>query len=201
MSALIFDTETNGKCDFKLPPSHPSQPRIVQLAAQLIDEDWKIRGELNLIIRPDGWTIPEEVAKIHGITTAIAMRYGVPIELALEAFFKLYAFESHEDEPVYVAHNLDFDSLLIASEKYRLGASGDGSQIRRYIQSSGFCTMKAMTPICRLPGSYGFKWPQLQEAHQHCFGSGFDGAHDAMADVRACGAVYRWLKEGNKQTV
>lgn len=196
MSILVFDTETSGKCDFKLPPSHPSQPRIVQLGAQLIDEDWKIRGELNLIIRPDGWTIPDEVVKIHGITTEIAMRYGVSIAMALAAFDRL---SEAQDEPVYVAHNLDFDSLLIAVEKYRLGASGDGSLIRRRIQSSGFCTMHAMTSICRLQGNYGgFKWPQLQEAHQHCFGSGFDGAHDAMADVRACGAVYRWLKERDK---
>lgn len=29
----------------------------------------------------------------------------------------------------------------------------------------------------------------------------FDGAHDAMADVRACARVYRWLMERAKPNV
>lgn len=62
-----------------------------------------------------------------------------------------------------------------------------------------FCTMKAMTPVCKLHGNYGdFKWPKLQEAHKHAFGVEFDGAHDALADVRACARVYRWLMEQRK---
>jgi DNA polymerase III epsilon subunit-like protein len=51
--------------------------------------------------------------------------------------------------------------------------------------------MKATTSICKLPGKYGdYKWPKLQESHLHFFGKEFEGAHDAMADVRACAAVY-----------
>ena len=52
--------------------------------------------------------------------------------------------------------------------------------------------------MCQLPGKFAgkFKWPNLQEAHQHAFGKPFDGAHDAMADLRACKDVYFWLKNG-----
>lgn len=48
--------------------------------------------------------------------------------------------------------------------------------------------------ICKLPGQYGdWKWPKLTEAYQHAFGKTFDGAHDALADVRACKDVYFYL--------
>lgn len=44
-------------------------------------------------------------------------------------------------------------------------------------------------------GMKGFKSPNLQEAYKHFFGVEFEGAHDAMADVRACKDVFFKLKE------
>jgi DNA polymerase III epsilon subunit-like protein len=38
-----------------------------------------------------------------------------------------------------------------------------------------------------------FKWPKLTEAYRHCYDRDFDGAHDALADVRATADVFRWL--------
>jgi DNA polymerase III epsilon subunit-like protein len=50
------------------------------------------------------------------------------------------------------------------------------------------CTMLSSVDFCQLPGRYGsFKWPQLQELHKILFGKEFDSAHDALADVVACG--------------
>lgn len=34
------------------------------------------------------------------------------------------------------------------------------------------------------------KWPTLQELHTFLFGVGFEGAHDALVDVRACAKCY-----------
>lgn len=31
------------------------------------------------------------------------------------------------------------------------------------------CPMKICTPICKLPGYYGYKWPKVQEAYDHFF--------------------------------
>jgi len=39
-------------------------------------------------------------------------------------------------------------------------------------------------------GRTNYKNPSLQEAYRHLFGRNFVGAHDAMADVRACRDVY-----------
>lgn len=185
---LAFDTETTGKADFRAPSTATHQPYIVQLGAILFDNDWTVRGEINLIIRPEGWRVPEEAAAIHGITNEIAAKFGVHVSEALSCFRSFFAAAD-----VCVAHNLSFDALVIGAAVTRLtqcvGFQGE-------IMDKGFCTMEAMTPICQLTGNYGdYKWPKLQEAYRHAFNEDFQGAHDAMADVRACARIYRWLTE------
>lgn len=180
---LFFDTETTGKADFQSRPDASHQPRIVQLACLLIDDtaDWEEVAHFNLIIKPDGWTIPEEASAIHGITTERAALCGVPEIVALQVFDCLLM-----QSTIACAHNFSFDCFMLSR----------GSTIRRReLEKRIYCTMESMTSVCKLPGKYGFKWPKLQEAHTHCFGSEFDGAHDALADVRACARIYRWLQE------
>jgi DNA polymerase-3 subunit epsilon len=88
-----------------------------------------------------------------------------------------------------VAHNITFDLKLVAYEIERAGAPNVAAD------KPQFCTMAATTDICKLPGRYPgkFKWPKLIEAHQHLFGEGFDGAHDALVDVRACQRIHQHL--------
>ena len=65
----FFDSETNGKADFKAPPEAPHQPRLVQLAAILTTDDCEEVSTINLLVRPDGWTIGPEAEAVHGIST------------------------------------------------------------------------------------------------------------------------------------
>lgn len=96
-----------------------------------------------------------------------------------------------------VAHNIDFDLFIMDGEFYR--AAGGIKSWGKVNET--FCTMKAMTQICKLPGKYSdFKWPKLQEAHKHAFGAEFDGTHDALADMRACARIYFWLQNQPKET-
>lgn len=192
---LFFDTETTGKANFRLPPEAPTQPRIVQLAALMLNSDWTEAASINLIIKPEGFTIPDEAAAIHGITQGIALESGVCIDTALWTFVELALCVEQ-----LVAHNFDFDRHLVTGEISRRKESPKAEAVKTKLDTLGFCTMRAMTPVCKIPGNYSdFKWPKLQEAHKHCYGTGFDDAHDAMADVRACAQVYRWLKEREAQ--
>ena len=54
--------------------------------------------------------------------------------------------------------------------------------------------MTGTKEICRIPGQYGYKWPSLSELHQTLFGTGFEEAHDAGADVAACADCFLELK-------
>jgi hypothetical protein len=56
--------------------------------------------------------------------------------------------------------------------------------------------MELSTEILKLPNPRGgYKWPNLTELHTYLFGKGFDGAHDAMADVKACANCFFELKK------
>lgn len=171
---LVFDTETTGFLNHRKPTVDKSQPHIVQLCAILADADGNEYAQASLIVNP-GVPIPAKVAEIHGITDEIAQRYGVSPAVACQVFAHL---ANRAD--MMVAHNVDFDMGVM-----RVG----------YLRSFGkpltmdkrvFCTMKQMTPICKIPHPKPrrpgeFKWPKLQEAHQHAFGEGFEGAHDQAA--------------------
>ena len=182
---LVFDTETTGIINYRGKVGDASQPHIVQLGAQLYDDNKRIKGELNLLIKPDGWTIPQEATDVHGISTEDCEKYGIPIRSALGLFNLWLAFG-----PRLVAHNIDFDVFLVETEAIRLGKE---SFLNPYEKR---CTMKASTNLVGIPNKTrgGFKWPKLQETHVKLFGSEFEGAHDAMADVRACARVNFELK-------
>jgi len=180
---LVFDTETTGKADFKKPPEHPCQPRIVQLGAILFDELEHVRAEVNLIVKPGGFNIPTEATNIHGITDVVAEQYGMNEKAVLQLFLGMC-----RKAKTLVAHNIKFDSIVIGRALAIHGMTYE-------LPPNTFCTMEATTDILRLPGPYGYKWPKLTEAYFHCFKKEMTGAHDAMADVRGCAEVYFWLKK------
>lgn len=181
---LFFDTETTGKANMKAGPSDPSHPHIVQLAALLTEDDGLERAGINFVIKPDGYEIPKEASDIHGITTEIATACGVPLFSALSAFNNLCCCAD-----MLVAHNIDFDLLVSKAAFWRINKAA------RITTMDVFCTMKASTKLCRLPGPYGYKWPKLSEAYLHFTGTELVGAHDALADVRACARVFFAIRQ------
>lgn len=187
MRRLYYDTETTG---FPAAAGAPLEkcPFIVQLAAILVDDEQGEVASINFIIKPDGWTIGEEVAAIHGISTEKAEKFGIPARVAMAAFSQL----CRQSDQI-VAHNIAFDSKLIAYELDRVAAPNVAASLPQ------FCTMEATTELCKLPGRYRgkYKWPKLIEAHLHFFGEEFDGAHDALVDVRACHRVHQHLIQNN----
>jgi len=184
---LFFDTETTGKANFRAQPDADGQPRLVQLAAILSNIEGEEIACVNVIIAPKEFEIPAEASAIHGITTEFAVENGVPLLHALSLFNSLQRVAD-----VHVCHNADFDALIMRGECLRVACD--------YAERMTMCTMRRMTDVCRIPGPYGFKWPTLQEAYRHCFGREFEGAHDALADVRACKEIFFWLR-GRSETV
>ena len=73
--ALAYDTETTGLPLWNDPSDDPRQPHIVQLAAALVDIDTRRTiASMDVIVKPDGWTIPDDTVAVHGITTEHALR-------------------------------------------------------------------------------------------------------------------------------
>lgn len=174
MNILIYDTETTGLLLKEYPLGHPSQPRIVQLAAVLVNTaDWMPQGVLSLLVKPDGFTIPANAEAVHHISNARAATYGVAISYALHIFITLV----HRAEVCY-AFNADYDTGVIIGELMNLKRNDDIKSI-----NNTKCVMKPLTNICKIKSAWGFKWPTLDEAYTHYFGEPPKQAHDALADV------------------
>jgi DNA polymerase-3 subunit epsilon len=180
---LYHDTETNGKATFAQPENFDIQPHMVQLGAILADETGKEMAAIDLLIKPDGWIITPELTEIHGITTEMCEKYGVPLKVACAVFNSMLRCA---DETV--AHNDKFDSIIIAASYSRAGH--DYNQHRK----QPVCTMELMTPVMQLPAKWGskYKWPTLQEAYERATGTPLVGGHQAIIDTRACKVIHEY---------
>ncbi|MCH7399042.1 DNA polymerase III subunit alpha [Belliella sp. DSM 107340] len=175
---IIFDTETTG-----LPRSYDAPmsaddnwPRLVQLAWQLHDAKGKLISNNNFIVKPEGFTIPYNAEKVHGISTERALKEGHDLVKVLEIFHK-----EVEKAQYLVGHNIGFDINVVGSEFLRKDVP---MQLQKM---EDLDTKDISTEFCALPGGRGgkFKWPTLTELHKKLFGVGFEDAHDAAYDVAA----------------
>lgn len=192
----IFDTETSGLPAFKDPSDAPHQPHLVEIAARLHDEDGNLVDSFEAIIKPNGWTIPDDVAAIHGITNERAMDEGIPEAEALEGFLAI-----HARADLRIAHNVSFDDRIIRIAMMRFHGETLANSFR---EGDSYCTCLASRDIVRIPptarmlraGFNKFKNPTLAEAYAHFFGEAFADAHRAMADAEACAKIYFAIRNG-----
>lgn len=195
MRLLPFDTETTGLPDWKQPSDAEHQPHIVQLAAHVVDEDTrKIIQTLDVIVKPEGWTIPSETIEVHGITNEMAMDVGVPEKLALEMFLEIW-----RSCGMRIAHNTTFDNRII-----RIGTKRyfDDDVVDAWKAGEYQCTGLLSKPIMQMEpqGKYGYKMPKLVEAYQYFCGKELENAHTAIADVNACLDVYWAIQDHQTAT-
>lgn len=189
---LVIDTETSVKPDFKQRYSDPIQPRMLSFCGLLYSQEGNLVAQFSTLVKHTGKIdIAPDAAAKNGITNEMLVNHGLPVGAVLLAIDAMLQKSS-----TVVAFNSQFDFLMIDREFYlarRLPPMDYGD-------FEEFCCMKAMTPICQIPSPYsqgGYKWPKLEEAYQHLFGTMFDGAHDATADAMACAKIYFELKRRN----
>lgn len=187
---LIFDTETTGlplRDDAPL-SDLDNWPRAVQIAWQLHDAQGALVEAGNHVIRPDGFDIPFNASKVHGISTEVARHYGVPLAEALEEFSAAV-----KKADFLVGHNLDFDNKILGAEYLRL------EQENLLADKSVLDTGEDTREYCQLPGGRGgrFKMPRLEELYEILFGEKFAEAHNAAADVEATArAFFEAVRQG-----
>lgn len=180
---IVFDNETTGIPDWKSPSEAPHQPHLVEIAAILHNADGQAEETFSAIIRPDGWVITDEVAKVHGITHEMAMDVGISEAEALEGFLALHARAG-----IRAAHNLNFDDRIIRIALMRYHGE---EKANAYPEASEkFCTCnKSRAPV-------GLKKvPTLAEAYKHFFGEDLVEAHRALPDAQACARIYFALQQ------
>lgn len=186
---LAFDTETTGVLEFRMPRNSPTQPDLVQLGCILFDDETgREYAVVDVTVKPS-LPVEEKAMSIHGKTPEILDLVGIPRRSAVSIFHGLLT-----KADFILAHNLNFDIGILHVAYLRENVSPDLLLSKRQE-----CTMLKTTDMMKLPnvkrpGTY--KWPSLDEAYRkYVDPTGFENAHDAMADIRACKAVYMAVKD------
>lgn len=201
---IFFDTETNGLPLWNLPSEHPDQPHVTQLAAELcVEETGETLGFMDMLIRPDGWTIPLDLQEMTGITMERAMSEGVAADKVMETFMSMWTRADQR-----CAHNESFDMRMlrisIMRDPYLSMQTVGGIPFADYWKAApAYCTQGNSVKICNIPPTAkmlaakrkGPKSPNLGEAYKHFTGLDLEGAHDAKVDIMACKAVYYGIKK------
>jgi len=186
---LFFDTETTGlPSNWKAPVTDLNNwPRLVQLAWLFYDKNGdKISGK-DYIIKPEGYTIPVDASRIHGITTDRAKKEGLSLLSVLQDFQLMI-----DQTDFLIAHNMGFDEKIVGAELLRCKLPNSLPTKKR------ICTMESSTNFCAINGPYGYKWPKLSELHFKLFRTGFDEAHNAAVDIKATAKCFWELKRLKK---
>ncbi len=172
---LVFDTETTGlPKKFKAPlTDFDNWPRMVQLAWQCHDVEGKLLYAKNHVIKPDGFTIPDDVVSVHGISNEIANEKGVDLKKALDDFIG-----DVKNAKFIIGHNVEFDINIVGCELLR-------SDMEETLTTHpSLCTKDESTEFCGLKNKSGsVKPPTLTELHIKLFNQPFAEAHNAAADV------------------
>ena len=176
---LIFDTETTGlpkRWDAPITDVN-NWPRCIQIAWQLHDAFGKILDHQDYLVKPDGFNIPYDAERIHGISTELAEAEGVSLSEVLEKFNLALS-----QTQFIVGQNLGFDVNIMGCEFHRMGVNSQMS----ILPVLDTCT-EVTASLLRLPGGRGgkFKLPTLTELHSYLFQTPFAEAHNATADVEA----------------
>jgi DNA polymerase III epsilon subunit-like protein len=116
------------------------------------------------------------------MTTERNEKLGVPVYDVLRKFQ-----EALKKCDYKIAHNHHFDSRIVG---YELSLTDIEPALFKYKKS--ICTMHRTTKYVGALNKWGKpgKWPKLEEfkleeLHIKLFGKNFEGAHDALADVKA----------------
>src|SRR5690606_29932229 len=176
---LIFDTETTGlpkRWDAPITDTD-NWPRCIQLAWQLHDDMGNLIEHQDYLVKPDGFNIPFDAERIHGISTELALERGIPLREALEKFNTAL-----NKTRFVVGQNIGFDINIIGCEFHRIGLRSPLSNL----PVLDTCT-EVTAELLKIPGGRGgrYKLPNLTELHQYLFGTPFAEAHNATADVEA----------------
>lgn len=188
MKVLFLDTETTGlvtkSTDFM------GQPGICQLGAVRLvnsfsDEngnpsEWVEDGHIDCLVNPEHVKWHDDAIKTHGITPDRVRDAPTFFEIGpMLAQFTVGC-------EVWYGYNAKFDQDVVWYQLLKYG-------LERNFPWPPVCVdvMQIAARKMEMQGKRGIKNPSLSEAYHHFFGKPFDGAHNALADIRATIEVWK----------
>lgn len=152
---LVFDTETTGIPNNKLPADDPSQPRLAAITTFRCDESLHVLDTQSAYIKPVGWHMPPEMFQYNKITQEMLERLGEPLLPILERYVHLI-----DEGYAVAAFGAQFDTKIMRGELRRFGIDD------RFTVTPNLCIMRrCMGVVIKANGKKGM--PKLDEAVDH----------------------------------
>lgn len=183
---LFLDIETNGLPQRRSSPGSGYPPyqdlaaysssRIVAFSCMLCDRTTLEPADTRTtIIKADEF--PIDNAQFHGITLERSLKEGTYFLIAMQQMLPLLRQAKY-----VVAHNAEFDVVILKSELYRYGLTGALKQVESL---KPVCTMHLARPIVGLSDKNGNpKNPSLKELYRFATGGAeLEDHHNPEADV------------------
>jgi DNA polymerase-3 subunit alpha len=193
---MVFDVETTGLpirrnhwtkdedqyYDYKDSSKYDSS-RIVQLSYELYDANKSKVKSVDCIIKPNGFSIPNESVKFHGINDEIANSKGVGINIIFDELNNdLKSIEK------IIGHNVLFDKQMLLSELYRYKRN---DIIDLLHQKQFVCTGEMTKNIIKIKYYRNkLKIPKLGDIYNHIFKREPEKLHNSAYDVKYCAEIY-----------
>lgn len=176
MEFCLFDTETTGLLK-PSPAGLIEQPEIIEIYCAVVDEDFNFLREYESFFKP---LIPidSEIERYTGISNEMVSSSPS----FLKCYPKFSKFMTGVD--VLVAHNISFDTSMLANELLRIDKLINFPWPRHHI-----CTVQASKQI----KGHRLKLADLCELA----GKPLNDAHRARNDVRGLYNAFKWLVNNN----
>ena len=190
MRALFLDTETTGLPKNKYKSAYEQKdnwPEPVSLS-WIVTEGPTVVTAKSFIIKPQGWQIPEDSVKIHGISQEFAEKNGYDLEQVMHIFSK-----DIRSCDMVIAHNLEFDKNVILNIIIWHIKNDNFIKWPR----KEFCTSENGRAICKLSYAnprppFAYKQPKLSEFYKQTFGTlpPQEMLHNSLGDVQILVSVF-----------
>lgn len=193
---LFIDTETTGlPINDKVAYTNLNNwPYLVQIALIIEDDNYGILAKRSIILKPNGYSIPESSARIHGISNAQAVKEGEDRKQII-CFLDTVLYNSD----IIIGHNVSFDLNVVKAEIIRVKGIENTLFVKK--KHNIIDTMNLGVNVCKIPNlsfysrqSQPYKYPKLAELYYKLFNKHFDNQHDAMSDIQATYDCYYKLK-------
>lgn len=193
---LLFDLETTGlplrsakttRTSFSYENTHAyDSARVVSISWMVLSDApiFKPLGHQYFIIRPNGYSIPVESIRFHGITPTHADTCGHSFDDVMAVFE-----EDVKRCTVLVSHNIEFDLNVLCAELYRDHSKYADLLSKLSTGMQPFCTMRVGQKVMGVS-----KYPRLQQLYEFFYPeSELTGAHNAYYDTLHCYLCFKQL--------
>ena len=170
----FFDTETTGLLK-PSPAGLDKQPEIIEFYACVTDGNFRLIGEVDELIKPSRLPLEEVITKITGISDAM-LETKPSFQEVLPGIQKLFT-----GVDAVVAHNLDFDTSMLANELLRCDSLINFPWPRHHV-----CTVVKSMSV------RGHRL-KLAELYNEMTDKEFVDAHRAKNDVHAMVSAFRGM--------